>query len=65
MSGEEVLGATVDGDVLDGVTLFDRIDNVLTFGGFSIYGVLPVEVWSWSVGDEELRAVGVWSCIGH
>ena len=65
MGGEEIVGGTVDGDVLDGVVLADGIDDVLSFGGLAKDGVLAVEVGSGAVGDEELGAVGVGSRVGH
>ena len=65
VGSEDVFGAAVDGDVLDGVAAFDLVDDVLAFGSLAEDSVLAVEVRSRKVGDEELRAVGIRSRICH
>ena len=55
----------MNGDVCDRVSALDLVDDVLAFRSLAEDGVLAVKVRSGQVRDEELRAVGVWSCIGH
>ncbi len=57
--------AFADGHFVHGVPLFDRIDDVLTFGDFTEDGVLAVQPRRFDVGDEELRTVGVRAGVGH
>ena len=47
------------------VALLDRIDYLLTLDHLAKNGVYSIEMWGGYVGDEELRAVGVWAGIGH
>ncbi len=55
----------MDDDFVDEVAAFDGVDDVLAFGGLSEDGVFSVEVGSGAMRDEELRAVGVGSGVGH
>jgi len=41
------------------------LDNLLTVNDLAKDDVLVVEPRAWHSGDEELRAVGVWTSIGH
>jgi len=65
VSFEEFFSGAVDDDLIDEVTAFDGVDDVLPFACFSEDGVLSVKVWSWAVSDEKLGAVGVWTSVGH
>ena len=65
MGGEKSVRAAVDCDVFDGVFLTDGVNDVLASSGFSKNGMFAVEVRSWAVGDEELRAIGVGASVGH
>lgn len=55
----------MNGDGIDGVTLFDGIDDILTFGDFAEDGVLAIEPGGSDVGDEKLASVGSGACVGH
>ena len=55
----------MDVDGIDGIALGDGIDDVLTFGDFTEYGVFAIEMWSRSVGHEELGTVGIRTSVGH
>ena len=55
----------MDGDIRNGITAFDGVDDVLAFGRFSEDGVFSVEVRGGAMGDEELGSVGVGSGVGH
>lgn len=43
----------------------ELVDNVHAIDDLAEDGVLAIEVRSCSQSDEELRAVGVWACVGH
>lgn len=58
-------GVVMDGDRGDLVALFDRVHHVLTIGHLAEDRVFSIEMGSGTVGDEELRAIGRWSRIGH
>lgn len=62
---EKVGGIIMDGDGFDFVTLFDRVDDVLTHGHLAEYGVATVQMRGGVVGDEKLTAIGVWAGVGH
>ena len=65
LCGEESIGRATDLDAEDFVAFFDRVDDVLTFGHFTKDRVFSIQPWGGFVGDEELRAVGAGSGVGH
>lgn len=65
MSCEDFIGRAVNSDFVDGVAFANRVDDVLTLGGFSKNGVFSVEMRSGAVRDKELGTIGIWSSIGH
>lgn len=62
---EEGIGGFENLDFLDGVTLLDRIDDVLAPRYTAEDCVPPVEPRCGFMGDEELAAVGARACICH
>lgn len=58
-------GVVVDGDRGDLVALLDRIHHVLAIGHLAEDRVFAIEMRSRAVGDEELRAIGPRTGIGH
>ena len=62
---EQIGGVVVNRDGGDFIALFDGIDDVLAIGDLAENRVFSVEVRGGAMGDEELRAVGAGSGVGH
>lgn len=64
------LAAVSDGDFFLGLATLTSVVlnlryNIHTLNDWAKYTMLSIKMWCFVCADEELRAIGIWSCICH